>query len=185
MLTQNTAWTNVERAISNLRAAGLLEFRAMQRAGMRIHELIKPAGYFNIKTRRLKNLMLAISEAGGIQALFGMDTHAMREFLLAVNGIGEETADSICCYAAGRPEFVVDAYTKRMLARHGFISGSAAYGEVKAMFMDALPPDVQIFKDLHAWIVFVGKDFCRKRDPDCGGCPVSRLWAVTDRTGSY
>jgi endonuclease-3 related protein len=179
VLTQNTAWTNVERAISNLKQAGLLEFDAMLKADdTATASLIRPAGYFNIKAKRLRNLLDAIEETGGLEAFFEMETSDMRELLLSVNGIGPETADSICCYGACRPEFVVDAYTKRLLLRHGFIDDDATYQSVKGMFMKNLPPDVQLFKDLHAWVVFVGKDFCRKRKPDCGGCPISSVWGT-------
>ena len=141
-----------------------------------IANLIRPAGYFNIKAKRLKNLLKKIASAGGMDAFFQMETASMRDMLLNVNGIGPETADSICCYAAGRPVFVVDAYTKRMLNRHGFAGEKTTYHEIQAMFMNALKSDIQLFKDLHAYIVFVGKGYCRKRNPNCSQCPVSPLW---------
>ncbi len=155
----------------------MLDFDALYSAKDEIlADLIRPAGYFNIKTRRLKNLLDKIAGAGGLDAVFKMETAVLRDTLLTVNGIGPETADSICCYAAGRPVFVVDAYTKRMLSRHGYASEKASYHEIRVMFMNALIPDVSLFKDLHAYIVFVGKDFCRKTNPGCSRCPVSSLW---------
>jgi endonuclease III related protein len=177
VLTQNTAWTNVERAISNLKSAGMLDFDALYLAEDEdLANLIRPAGYFNIKTKRLRNLLEKIAGAGGMDAFINLKTARLRDMLLTVNGIGPETADSICCYAAGRPVFVVDAYTKRMLSRHGFAGERSSYQEVQNIFMNALKPDLRLFKDLHAYIVFVGKDFCRKRNPGCEGCPVSSLW---------
>jgi endonuclease-3 related protein len=155
----------------------MLDFDLMHLAeNETVANLIRPAGYFNIKTRRLKNLFKTISRAGGMDAFFQMETVGLRDTLLDVNGIGPETADSICCYAAERPVFVVDTYTRRILSRHGLAGEKATYHEIQAMFMNALNPDVQLFKDLHAYIVFVGKDYCRKRNPDCEGCPVVSLW---------
>ena len=155
----------------------MLDFDAIYSAeDETIANLIRPAGYFNIKTKRLKNLLEKIAGAGGMDAFFQMETAGLRDMLLNVNGIGPETADSICCYAVERPVFVVDSYTKRMLSRHGFASEKTTYHEIQKMFMNALKPDVQLFKDLHAYIVFVGKDYCRKRNPDCNRCPVSPFW---------
>jgi endonuclease-3 related protein len=155
----------------------MLDFDAMYSLkDDKLANLIRPAGYFNIKTRRLKNLLDRIALAGGMDEFFCRQTDALRAGLLEVCGIGPETADSICCYAADRPVFVVDAYTKRMLVRHGFADDKTQYHEIQEMFMSRLDPDVQLFKDLHAYIVFIGKDFCRKKNPDCERCPVSSLW---------
>lgn len=177
VLTQNTAWTNVERAICNLKTSALLDFETMTNAqDDLICSLIKPAGYYNIKTKRLKNLLNAIKTSGGIEHFFSLDTSAMRDMLLGVNGIGEETADSICCYAAGKKTFVVDAYTKRILSRHNIATEKASYGEVQDIFINSLPDDLQVYKDMHAYIVFICKDFCRKKNPRCGECPVGSLW---------
>ena len=157
----------------------MLDFNAMYSAEDELlTDLIRPAGYFNIKTRRLKNLLDKIALAGSMDELFQIKTGVLRDMLLDVSGIGPETADSICCYAAGRPVFVADAYTKRMLTRHGFANDKTQYNEIQEMFMNKLDPDVQLFKDLHAYIVFIGKDFCRKRNPDCNRCPVSTLWKI-------
>jgi endonuclease-3 related protein len=176
----------VERAITNLKLHGLLDFNAMfSTEDETLADLIRPAGYFNIKTRRLKNLLEKIARSGGMDKFFSMETSALRSELLEVNGIGPETADSICCYAADRPAFVVDAYTKRMLIRHGFADDKTQYNEIQEMFMSRLDSDVRLFKDLHAYIVFIGKDFCRKRNPDCQQCPVSSILGNPSYSGLH
>jgi endonuclease-3 related protein len=177
VLTQNTAWTNVEHAICNLKLSKLLDFETMAAAqDDLICSLIRPAGYYNIKTKRLRNLFEAIKAIGGIELFFSLDTSTMRDLLLDVNGIGEETADSICCYAAGKRSFVVDAYTKRILSRHKIAAEKASYCEVQDIFVNGLPNDLQVYKDMHAYIVFIGKDFCRKKSPRCEECPVGSSW---------
>lgn len=175
VLTQNTAWTNVEKAIANLRAASLMDVEAIHRAS---HEVLarhlRPSGYYNVKARRLKNLvgMVADRFAGSLDRLFALDAQDLRSTLLEVNGIGKETADSICCYAAGKLVFVVDAYTRRILARHGAIDGDAGYDDMQAIFEDSLRPDLDVYRDLHAHLVFIGKDYCRSSNPRCAGCPL-------------
>lgn len=178
VLTQNTAWTNVEKAIANLKACGALTPAALSALPEnRLAELIRPSGYFNIKARRLKNLLATImNHAGGdLPAFLGQETGPLRAQLLAVNGIGKETADSICCYAAEKPVFVVDAYTKRLLLRHGYVDETWDYDRIQDLFTVRLPAELQLLKDLHAYIVFVGKEFCRPRNPDCSACPVARI----------
>lgn len=177
VLTQNTAWSNVEKAIANLKQAGLLDLAALHALEPeRLADLIRPSGYYNIKTRRLKNLLaMLMNHAGGDLAIFfDREAASLRQALLTVNGIGKETADSICCYAADKPVFVVDAYTKRLLLRHGYIDDTWDYDRIQELFTARLPLDLQRFKDLHAYIVFVGKDFCRTQNPDCRVCPVAR-----------
>jgi len=178
VLTQNTAWANVEKAISNLKTADLLTVRALDHIPEeQIARLIRPSGYYNIKTKRLKNLISLIIEdfGGDLERLFGLEVSALRAILLGVNGIGNETADSICCYAAGKPIFVVDAYTSRILKRHDIIDDSSDYDQIQAMFESRLPLDLGIYKDLHAYLVFVGKDYCRTRNPNCSQCPLNDL----------
>lgn len=180
VLTQNTAWANVEKAIVNLKAAGMLDLHALHTAADDlIAELIRPSGYYNIKTGRLKNLIgLVMNDfAGDLDRLLVLELHSLRTALLEVNGIGNETADSICCYAAGKPIFVVDAYTARILKRHAIID-VADYDHIQALFESGLPPDIGIYKDLHAYLVFIGKDFCRSRNPHCNKCPLNDpgLW---------
>lgn len=175
VLTQNTAWTNVEKAIANLRNASLMSPDAIYRTPHEeLASHLRPSGYYNIKARRLKNLVDMVMESfqGSLDILFSLDAKELREVLLQVNGIGKETADSICCYAAGKPVFVVDAYTRRMLSRHGIVDHDAGYDDLQVLFESSLPPDLEVYKDLHAHIVFVGKDYCRARDPRCGECPL-------------
>ena len=178
VLTQNTAWVNVEKAIANLKAAGLLDAAAIEKADASyLASLLRPSGYYNIKTKRLKNLvhMIMTSYAGDLQALFSQDRDALRTLLLNVNGIGRETADSICCYAAGKCIFVVDAYTRRLLMRHGIIDERATYDEIQSLFEGSLPQDLSLYEDLHAHIVYIGKDYCRSRQPRCDACPVNGM----------
>lgn len=177
VLTQNTAWTNVEKAIANLKKASLMDVWSIDLArpeDLAVH--LRPSGYFNIKAQRLKNLvhMIASRFAGDLGMLFSLDTHTMRSALLSVNGIGMETADSICCYAAEKTIFVVDAYTRRILSRHGIISERADYDHIRALFEAGLPQDLAVYRDLHAHLVFIGKDYCRPRTPACDSCPLNK-----------
>ena len=176
VLTQNTAWTNVVRALDNLKAASLLDLHALHhipQEQLALH--IRPSGYYNLKAGRLKNLMQAIVAHGGdLESLFARDDEDLRALLLAVTGIGPETADSICLYAANRPIFVIDAYTRRILSRHGRPEAAWGYDDLRAFFEEALPRDVRLYKDLHAYLVFIGKDYCRPRNPRCDGCPLAR-----------
>lgn len=174
VLTQNTAWTNVEKAIARLRAA-----RALRPASLaalprpRLAALIRSAGYYNIKAKRLQNLLRYLRRrcALRLSRLFRAAPEALRGELLAVNGIGPETADSILLYAGDIPIFVVDAYTRRILARHGILRPDASYDETQALFMAHLPQDAGLFNEYHALLVMVGKDYCRSV-PRCEACPL-------------
>jgi len=177
ILTQNTAWSNVEKAIANLKRERLLTPARMASVKeKRLSKLIRPAGYHNIKAKRLKNFMGALSrEAGGrLDKLLGLPKKALRGKLLAINGIGPETADSILLYAAGKPAFVVDAYTRRVFSRHGIVGEGAAYSEIQAAFVEALPKSVKLFNEYHALIVALAKRHCRKK-PGCEACPLHNL----------
>ena len=177
VLTQNTSWNNVEKAIQNLKERDLLSVRKLsQTPASTLTGYIRPAGYYNVKVRRLKNLLKLIEDkySGDTKGLFSFDSDTIRKELLSVKGIGMETADSIVLYGAGRPLFVVDAYTHRILTRHELIDEEAGYHDLQGFFMDHLPPDVELFKEFHALIVKTGKDFCR-RDPFCSTCPLNRL----------
>jgi endonuclease-3 related protein len=177
ILTQNTNWKNVERAIANLKREGLLDAAALAAVDAeRLAEAIRPAGYFRIKAGRLKNFirMLTGDFGGRLDALFALSTPALREAVLGVTGIGPETADSIVLYAAERPVFVVDAYTARILFRHGLIDAEAAYDDLQSLMQGALEDDVGLFKEYHALLVAVGKHYCRKRAPQCQGCPLEK-----------
>ncbi len=167
ILTQNTAWTNVEKAISNLRRNNALDFQTLEITPLaQLAEWIRPAGYFNQKAGYLKAFaqMLHRDFSGSLNRLFKPDTPELRKKLLAVKGIGPETADSILLYAAGRPVFVVDAYTRRFLAAHGYKKeAEAPYDEIAALFTSQLPADVQLFNEYHALIVRWAKDHPKPR----------------------
>lgn len=176
ILTQNTAWKNVEKAILNLKKAQLLSPRALYKVPVSdLARLIRPAGYFNLKARRLGNFMRFLHERsyGHVQKMLEAPLARLRKELLEVNGIGKETADSILLYAAGKPIFVVDAYTKRVLTRHRFLRGDEGYDQIQALFLDLLPRKASLFNDYHAQIVEVGKDYCRK-SPRCEICPLKK-----------
>ncbi len=175
ILTQNTNWGNVEKAIANLRADGLLTAEAIHRLpAAELAELIRPSGFFNVKSVRLKGFVdwLYGRFDGELSRMFAEDWRALREELLRVKGIGRETCDSILLYAGGKPSFVVDAYTMRLLGHLGLIVGAADYETVRSLFMDHLPEDAALFNEYHALIVQHAKAFCRKR-PVCPGCPLT------------
>jgi endonuclease-3 related protein len=174
ILTQNTSWTNVAGAIRAMRAQRLLSARSIDRAPQRtLARVIRSSGYYNIKATRLKQFthFLLTRYHGSLERMFRADLRSLRKELLSVSGIGEETADSILLYAGGRPIFVVDAYTRRVLERHRLISEGSSYGEIQRLFMDHLPLDATLFNEFHALLVAVGKEFCRKT-PRCERCPL-------------
>jgi len=178
VLTQNTSWTGVKKAISNLDEAGALDPRVLDALPLpRLEELIRPAGYFRLKAKRLKNLLEYLKESCGfnLPRLARRPLEELREELLAVKGVGPETADSILCYALGKPVFVVDAYTRRILARHGLTPDDISYEELREFFEDVLPQDVALYNDFHAQLVRVGSRFCKPGRPLCGECPLGAL----------
>ncbi len=175
VLTQNTSWSNVERAIANLRRWRLLAHSHLHGISTRQLALhIRPSGYFNIKARRLKNLIDFVQNVygGSLRKMFADNPFVLRQKLLGVNGIGYETADSILLYAGGKPFFVVDAYTKRVFSRHGFIDADAPYHTVQELFMENLQKNRLLYNEYHALIVRVGKEHCKKARPLCDGCPL-------------
>lgn len=176
ILTQNTAWRNVELALANLKSAGLLHPARMRRARTAtLARLIRPSGYFNLKAKKLKALVTFLFERyGGDPArMIGSDLHSARAALLTVYGVGAETADSILLYAAEQPIFVVDAYTRRICARLGLMRAQAAYDELQRLFLAHLPPDAAVFNEYHALLVALGKNICTKRAPRCERCPLN------------
>ena len=178
ILTQNTNWKNVERAIANLKTDGLLTLTAMSALSReQLAEYIRPAGYYNIKADRLRNFFALINDQwdGDLDLFLRQPATVLREELLSVKGIGPETADSMVLYAAGKPVFVVDAYTHRILIRHEIIDESYDYHMIQELFMDNLEEDSALFNEYHALIVQVGKEFCKKTRPVCEGCPLSGL----------
>lgn len=177
ILTQNTAWSNVERAIVGLKGAGVLTPAGVaQLPEERLQQLIRPAGFFRQKARRLQVLArhLLAEHGGAMAALLDGELEQVRRHLLGFSGIGPETADSILLYAGARPTFVVDAYTRRLFARLGLLAGDEGYEAIRALFMTRLPADVALYNEYHALIVEHCKVLCRKRQPHCRSCPLRR-----------
>jgi endonuclease-3 related protein len=177
ILTQNTNWTNVEKAITNIKNADALTPDKLHHIDItKLAALIRPAGYFNIKAKRLKNFLDWFFEnySGKVENLEGVRTPELREQLLSVKGIGPETADSILLYALNRLVFVVDAYTARICSRHHLIDEGADYHRIQETFESNLPSDISFFNEYHALIVHLGKDFC-KPTPKCEECPLNAL----------
>jgi endonuclease III related protein len=210
-LTQNTAWTNVETALANLRSARVLSVKGIGKVPLtELEQLIRPSGYFRQKAQRLKTFVAFLDReyAGSLTRMFARPTAQLREELLALNGIGPETADSILLYAGNHPVFVVDAYTRRIFARHAIVSDDATYEDVRQLFENSLaqlaasgvdsqgstqqlaaglpnaphPPSrmsaatrtalTQVYNEMHGLIVGVGKNYCKKSQPHCDGCPL-------------
>lgn len=173
VLTQNTAWTNVEKAVTRLRERHLLAPGPMLDCPQAVlAEAIRPSGYFNVKARRLQALCRAWLDAGGVAGLAALDTATLRQRLLAVHGVGRETADDILLYAFERPVFVIDAYTRRIFTRLGLVAGEPGYEALREAVEGALGPDVALYNDYHAQIVALGKATCRPR-PRCPTCPLA------------
>ena len=178
ILTQSTSWGNVEKAISNLRNAGVLSLDGLLE--MDIHELaelIRPSGYYNMKARKLKAIVSFLSEKSGfdLDTLFDRPLDEVRRDLLGVYGVGPETADSILLYAGGCPSFVVDAYTRRVFGRLGIIQPELSYEEIRRFFMENLPSSAKLYNEYHALIVKQGKEICASTNPKCSVCPVESL----------
>jgi endonuclease-3 related protein len=177
VLTQNTNWLGVEKAIANLKHKNLLNPDKLQALATEdLARLIKPAGYFNLKARRLKNLIEFLAEAysGDLETMGQTETGQLRKELLAVNGVGPETADSILLYALERPVFVVDTYTYRVMNRHGLVGEQVSYDELQELFTQHLPLDISLFNQYHALLVRVGKLHCQPK-PRCQECPLEHL----------
>jgi endonuclease-3 related protein len=178
ILTQNTNWGNVEKAIQNLKNRDALSARVIYEMPVKeLAALIRPVGYFNIKTQRLKSFInfLMKEYRGSMKKMQRGETHLLREQLLSVNGIGPETADSILLYALEKPVFVIDAYTKRVLSRHRILDDKRSYDEFQSLFHATLNKDEKLFNEYHALFVKVGKTFCRKTKPLCDTCHLSTL----------
>lgn len=177
ILTQNTAWSNVKKAIDNLAEANLLTLKKLSAVKTdELARLIRPSGYFNQKADRLHRFACWVNDEfkGSLDLLFDLETENLREKLLAFNGIGRETTDSIILYAANKPKFVVDAYTKRIFHRKALVAKDASYAAVQELFERYLPLDVALYNDYHAQIVALGHNFCRPK-PLCEKCPINGL----------
>jgi endonuclease-3 related protein len=177
ILVQNTAWVNVERTLASLRRRGLLSFEALhRRPPSRLAPLLRSSGTFRVKARRLRAFLdfLGAEYGGQVEGMRAESPEALRRKLLAVPGIGPETADSIALYAAGHPVFVVDAYTRRVVSRLGLLRSDLSYAEEQQFFEERLPRDADLYNDYHAQLVRLGQDHCRPR-PRCAGCPLDDL----------
>jgi len=183
ILTQSAAWGNVEKAIRRLEEAGSLSATALRCIGKaELSRLIYSCGYYRAKARKLKALAEFLEETCGddLEKLFAIEAEELRRQLLAVHGIGPETADSILLYAGGKPSFVIDAYTHRILSRLGLASGKESYDELKKLFEDNLPAEVPLYNEYHALLVRHGKDFCRQK-PLCQGCCLKDMCGLVGR----
>lgn len=177
ILTQNTAWRNVERAIERLKQAQCLSFPAIRDLPRpRLEELVRPSGTYRVKARRLTAFvkMLFGTHGGSLPDMLGGDLDEARRRLTSIHGIGPETADAILLYAADRPTFVVDTYTKRILRRHFLLDPSADYEATRRVFHDELVPDARQCNEFHALFVRLGKVHCRVR-ARCEGCPLESM----------
>lgn len=181
VLTQNTNWQNVSRALDNLKEDNLLSLTVLHSLPLDfLAEKIRPSGYYNIKAKRLKNLLDLLaadadessSDEKILADFFNDDLQNLRQKLLTVKGVGPETADSILLYAGHKPIFVIDTYTYRILVRHGLVGEETDYNEMQELFMGELPDDPQLFNEYHALLVRLGKEFCKKRNPLCQACPL-------------
>jgi len=173
ILVQNTTWANAERAIANLRRAGLLTPAAVEKTPRaKLARLVRSSGYFRQKARKIHELLrfLRREYRGSLAAMFRTPTSRLRDKLLGLHGIGPETADSILLYAGDRPVFVVDAYTRRILKRHGLTHGKESYEDLRRLFESSLPNDPNLFNEYHALIVRTGKHYCRSRIALCSNC---------------
>lgn len=177
ILTQNTNWANVEKAIANLKTAGCMSaWKLHAKPQAAVAELIRPAGYFNVKAKRVKNFIARVHAGFGddIEGFLDRPVSTLREELLSISGIGRETADSIILYAAGKPSFVVDAYTCRIFLRHSLIDAEHDYEMIKELLESSLPEDVELYNDFHAQLVAVGKNYCKPK-ARCTGCPLEHM----------
>ncbi len=177
ILAQNTSWKNAEKAIENLKKKTLSPSEINKLPQKKLATLIKPAGYYNQKAKKIKEFVKFLYEfyEGKMENMKKEETERLREQLLSIKGIGKETADSILLYALEKPVFVVDAYTYRVTLRHGLISEDTDYEELKKLFEDNLEKDVKLFNEYHALLVRVGKEFCKKNKPICSGCPLEDM----------
>jgi endonuclease III related protein len=183
ILTQNTSWSNVERALANLKRAGVLEAaRLYALEEPALAQLLRPAGYFNVKARRVRSFLRVLVEefGGSLERLFAGDTSRVRERLLAIHGLGPETADSMLLYAGAHKSFVIDAYTRRIFHRHRWGGRHAGYDHLqrlceRSLSQTPLRERLDYWQDYHAQLVMVGKHFCRPRRPDCAHCPLRPL----------
>jgi len=184
ILTQNTTWRNAALAIGRLREAGMLDMARLRATHTgRLQSLIRPAGFFKQKARTIQGLVRWLGDAhgGSIDRMFDQPAERLREELLQLRGLGPETVDAMLLYAGGRPFFVADAYTRRILARHGMVPGDANYHEAQQSIHRGLDRDTAVYNEFHALLVEVGKRYCRLQAPRCGGCPLEEFLPERER----
>jgi endonuclease-3 related protein len=175
VLTQSTSWKNVEKAIDNLKRENLISIERLNLINAdELALLIRPSGYYNQKAIKIKNFISFLVDefSGSLELMFATEKSQLRKKLLSIKGVGPETADSIMLYAGGMPVFVVDAYTWRVLYRHGLVPEVTSYDEIQEVFTDSLTEDAGMFNEYHALLVRLAKDHCRKNNPVCAGCPL-------------
>jgi endonuclease III related protein len=178
ILTQNTSWTNVELAMRRLRHAGLLKLERLRQATRaEIEDAIRPAGFYRQKAQTIQTFIawLDLSHHGSLHALFARPPQDLRRELLLLRGLGSETVDAILLYAGRKPFFVADAYTRRILSRHGLAPEDASYNSVQGLLHRHLPPDPAMFNEFHALLVEVGKRHCKRQTACCQGCPLEEF----------
>lgn len=178
ILTQNTNWKNVEKAIKNLKEKGLLTPKALYNLSLEeLAQLIKPCGFYNLKAKRLRNFLafLINNYQGDLKKMQEEPLEELRVKMLSIKGLGKETVDSILLYALEKPIFVVDTYTYRILNRHGIVAEESTYDELQEIFHNSLPKDIKLFKEYHALLVECGKNFCKTNKPYCENCPLNSL----------
>lgn len=178
ILTQNTNWKNVEKAIRNLKEKGLLTPEALYNLSLEeLAQLIKPCGFYNLKAKRIRNFLAFLMNTyqGNLKKMQEEPLEELRVKLLSIKGLGKETVDSILLYALEKPIFVVDAYTYRILNRHGIVAEVSSYDEIQEIFHNSLPKDIELFKEYHALIVECGKNFCKPNKTYCDKCPLNSL----------
>ncbi len=176
ILTQNTNWQNASGAVDNLKKSNLLSPQKLRH--IRLKKLayqIRPAGYYNIKAKRIKNFLnfFFSKYKGSLKHMSKVPLRKLRRELLQINGIGPETADSILLYALGKAAFVVDSYTRRIFSRHNFLKGTEPYQVIQDYFLKKLPKNIKLFNEFHALLVKLGKDYCSKSNPKCKICPLN------------
>ena len=175
VLTQNTSWTNAEKAILNLKRENIISVKNLASVSTEVlASLIRPSGYYKQKALKIKRVISFITEnyGGSLKRMFEEETRELRSKLLTINGIGPETADTILLYAGHKRVFVIDAYTYRVLSRHGLVPEYTTYEEMQELFTDTLSGETAVYNEYHALLVRVGKEHCRKRSPACDGCPL-------------
>lgn len=185
ILTQNTNWQNAARAIARLRDAGFLHWSRLQKASAaEIEECVRPAGYFRQKARTIRNFAewLHSVHQGSLDRLFAQSAEDARSQLLALRGLGPETADAILLYAGKLPFFVADAYTRRILARHNLISDGNGYQSAQSFLHQHLPADERLFNEFHALLVEAGKRHCKRQQAQCQGCPLEPYLPARENT---